>query len=780
MLDAYSKQNKIRIGTSKIVKELQLTKEGRLLMSSLEHVETKKEYVQGDGNSTDEFFATINGEDVNGSSGGFTIENVEQKTLPQGEQETILSLKRNGMLIKRHYVAYPGLAVLQEWTEYVNNTENPITISNPSIFVQRLLQEDRNQLEFSYMTGGANFTGSQIFKTVPAKDGFVKSFDSNGKPEMMEVEGVFSSDVHPRFNGSGIWNEFFVWSLRDEHEGLFRTFDYQGWWKATMSQCDRSPKLLCHCELVEYVLPVGETLTIAPTTYGFYTGDKDDLGIAINEYIYQYKWDYTNDRYLNRSCISMWIPAPYREDVFKMVDIARYVGYDRVHVDDFWFDAKGNWNGILGDNWPEINKYIKQNGMFFRLWMPPWSADRLSKIWLEHPEWMLDFHGNWYNWTIDMSKEEAYQWILNMLCEKQKEFGTYELRVDGDPVNMQLHTGFSSVDKQGNWNSTLKQSANFYRLYREFKEKNPDAGLDGCSSGGHTLSIEACRYVEQQQVTDGKCMHMGGYDTTLILPIDKHQHMPIGSRNMFAGWDSHSDADMDLFSAPGSFLSGKEGEITEDILEAKRCDLEMFRFLSLQGMYGRYIKVYRPLTQHCDKTYLLQRMSWDCKKGLLMISPNDKNPLLGKNDYIYLKGLVPDEIYLIESRLGSMQTAEKTGAEWMREGVYLQNVPAGEYLFINLPDRPGTGSILEKPQAPTNTTSEVCHWLNHDGIGITWNAPQKNQMISYYELSKNGQYFTKVSIGTYYFDVRGGMQDVYRVRSVDFDGQVSSWVDVVR
>lgn len=53
MLDAYSKQNKIRIGTSKIVKELQLTKEGRLLMSSLEHVETKKEYVQGDGNSTD-------------------------------------------------------------------------------------------------------------------------------------------------------------------------------------------------------------------------------------------------------------------------------------------------------------------------------------------------------------------------------------------------------------------------------------------------------------------------------------------------------------------------------------------------------------------------------------------------------------------------------------------------------------------------------------------------------------------------------------------------------
>lgn len=47
---------------------------------------------------------------------------------------------------------------------------------------------------------------------------------------------------------------------------------------------------------------------------------------------------------------------------------------------------------------------------------------------------MLDFHGNWYNWTIDMSREDAYQWILNMLCEKQTEFGDYELRVDGEPV----------------------------------------------------------------------------------------------------------------------------------------------------------------------------------------------------------------------------------------------------------------------------------------------------------------------------------------------------------
>lgn len=155
-----------------------------------------------------------------------------------------------------------------------------------------------------------------------------------------------------------------------------------------------------------------------------------------------------------------------------MIEAARYIGYERLWVDDFWFDAKGNWNGIFGDDWREINAYLRRQGMLFRLWMPPWHADRLSKVWVEHPEWMLDFHGNWYNWTIDMSQEDAYQWVLNMLCEKQKEFGTYDLRVDGDPCNLKNNRSFMTQG-EGGWNCTLKQSEQFYRLYREFKERNP-------------------------------------------------------------------------------------------------------------------------------------------------------------------------------------------------------------------------------------------------------------------------------------------------------------------
>ena len=94
---------------------------------------------------------------------------------------------------------------------------------------------------------------------------------------------------------------FFTLSPRGAGEGLWMTFDYQGWWKATMSSCDGDMALCGRCELLSAPLNPGETLRIAPMTVGFYRGDYDDMGNAIQEYVYAYKWDYTRDKYFART-----------------------------------------------------------------------------------------------------------------------------------------------------------------------------------------------------------------------------------------------------------------------------------------------------------------------------------------------------------------------------------------------------------------------------------------------------------------------------------------------
>lgn len=777
--DAYfiQEDHTFRIGTSMLEKSLQLNQQGCFGMTSYINKRTGSEYVSDGDQSSDEFSITFNGKEYSGKSGGWQLIDASTCIRSQDELEAVITLKNAFLKVTRHYVAYPGVGVIQEWTVYENCSGEDGTLDRPRIFVQRLLNAEVQNTDFLYMTGAGNFSGSCILKTVQVADGYVKDFDSQGPPEMMEVDGVFVDKRHPRFNGAGIWFEFFALRNREKSEGWYLTFDYQGWWKSQFGSRDGNTSLVGWCELLSYPFKHNASVTMPMMMTGVFVGDVDDLGNTINEYIYAYKWDYTRDAYFNRSNIVIWRAAPLAEKVYKMVEMGRYIGAERLWVDDFWFDAKGNWNGIFGDDWKHMNAYFRRNGMAFRLWMPPWHADRLSEVWHQHPDWMLDFHGNWYNWTIDMSDEQAYQWILNMLCGMQDKIGTYDLRVDGDPCNARNDGSFDT--EHGNWNPNLMQSQNFYRLYKAFKDRNPAAGLDGCSSGGHTLTIEAVRYTDQQQITDGECKHYGGYWTTLIMPIDKHQGMPIAHADGPVSWHAYSPQERQLFSAPyyGAQNPGKGYSL--DALEGKRKDMELFAWLRDQGVYGRWIKVYRPTLEHGDPTFIMQRMTWDGMKGIVMISGNSLNPIIGKSAVIYPKGLAAEADYTIEALEGGMETESRKGASWMENGIHLDCVHYGENLLINLPGRPGQGTDTEPPTPPGNPKMESEIWIGHEGIGVGWDASIDNVMVSYYEVHKNGAFCTKVSSGTYFFDDQGRMSDSYQVRAVDGDGNFSDFVTAI-
>ena len=343
--------------------------------------------------------------------------------------------------------------------------------------------------------------------------------------------------------------------------------------------------------------------------------------------------------------------------------------------------------------------------------------------------------------------------------------------MDGDPCNLRNDGSYDLTD--GDWNHSFMQSQNFYRLYKEFKNQNPDAGLDGCSSGGHTITIESVRYTDQQQVTDGMCKHIGGYWTTMLMPIDKHQGMPISGtgRRSFTDYD---ESGRDLFSSPGMGNQNPLDPYTVEALEGYRKEHELFYWLRAQGVYGRWIQVFRPTLEHCDPTYVMQRMNRELTKGLIMISGWDTNAMIGKSERIYPKGLHPEYEYYIESLRGSMPPQKKTGSQWMIEGILLDNIKKGEYLFINLPDRPGQGGLGAKiPDRPATVEKRQETWLRRDGISVSWSPVIDNGRIIHYEIEKNGSVYTKIASGNYFFDEKGKPGDAYSIRAVDSDGRAS-------
>ena len=131
-----------------------------------------------------------------------------------------ITLENDVLRVDRHYVAYPGLGVIQEWTEFENISGADATIDRPRIYVQRLMHDRTANTDLLYMTGGGNFSGSTMLKTVDIVDGYTKDFDSQGPPEMTEVDGVNLNSLHPRFNGTAMWFEFFCPARPGGERGL--------------------------------------------------------------------------------------------------------------------------------------------------------------------------------------------------------------------------------------------------------------------------------------------------------------------------------------------------------------------------------------------------------------------------------------------------------------------------------------------------------------------------------------------------------------------------------
>ncbi len=70
----------------------------------------------------------------------------------------------------------------------------------------------------------------------------------------------------------------------------------------------------------------------------------------------------------------------------------------------------------------------------------------------------------------------------------------------------------------------------------------------------------------------------------------------------------------------------------------------------------------------------------------------------------------------------------------MEEGIHLSQVPAGELIYLNIPNHPGSHTDTEPPTAPMLVTKAIANNMGYPGVELTWKAATDNNWISYYEI----------------------------------------------
>lgn len=151
-------------------------------------------------------------------------------------------------------------------------------------------------------------------------------------------------------------------------------------------------------------------------------------------------------------------------------------------------------------------------------------------------------------------------------------------------------------------------------------------------------------------------------------------------------------------------------------------------------------------------------------------TPLRLDPAAGGAVVIKPKGLIAEASYDVRCAKSSFHTT-KLGRDLMEGGIEVGRVEAGELVFLNLPNHPGSGSDKVPPGAPSNVTKRLGTNLGVQGIEIAWLPGKDNNWVSYYEVARNGSVIGKAAKGCFFFDYKGNarsrLSDRYEVRTVD-------------
>jgi hypothetical protein len=387
--------------------------------------------------------------------------------------------------------------------------------------------------------------------------------------------------------------------------------------------------------------------------------------------------------------------------------------------------------------------------------------------WSKHPKWPIDnsysvvfthsYEGPDYAQTLRYLDKMGMQWLLwfcgnppqGVLDGKVGAWGNFQWRTDA------VATGSAAADRA--WRS----------LIRSFLEANPRCSFHTCSGGGtyaHTFEIQ--RHADVNYLSDLGRGDITNHGFSYLDPPDKWVDIieTIKGGNCYKPETSRQHLTM----IPFWYV---QASVADQALI--RRDVELYHYLLSKGVAGRWSYLFHPTVEGDQPIYYAQRTSHDRTRAVVILKHRPPGQVT-----IYPAGLLPEHVY--EVGFDSVrETVLRTGADLAAKGIVLTDPPAGELIYLGLPEHPGAGRDTTPPEAPGRVLCRRETNLGHSGIGLYWSSGTDDHWVSFYELRRGESSIGRAAVGTYFFDHAPGWSAgaSYAVRTVDGDGNASPWTE---
>lgn len=377
------------------------------------------------------------------------------------------------------------------------------------------------------------------------------------------------------------------------------------------------------------------------------------------------------------------------EKILSIAETAKDLGIELFVLDDGWFGKRNDDTSSLGD-WFEdkeklpngiqgLSEKIDALGMKFGLWFEPEMVCKDTKLFNEHPEWIIatpnrrPSHGR-NQFILDFSREEVVSHIFSLMDSILAKSKISYIKWDMNRYMTEIYSLSLDVDQQGE--VAHRYILGVYNLYEKLIEKYPEVLFESCAGGGARFDPGLLFYAPQAWAsddTDAAERLKIQYGTSMVYPLSSIGSHVSAVPNHQVGRTTPMEtrANVAYF---GTF--GYELDITKLTEEEKEKVKAQTSFFKERRQLIRNGKFYRLLSPFESNEVSWMIVSGDKKEAIVgyykvLAKPNDK--------YYRIKliGLHPDKLYAIEGK-----ETTHYGDELMNVGIVLAEDytdRAGEY-----------------------------------------------------------------------------------------------------
>ena len=216
--------------------------------------------------------------------------------------------------------------------------------------------------------------------------------------------------------------------------------------------------------------------------------------------------------------LNSWEAAYFKFDESKLLAMAKdakRVGIELFVMDDGWFGERNDDKSSLGD-WTVNKKKLPSGlkglaekinglGLEFGLWVEPEMVNENSKLYQEHPDWVMRIPGKPHSegrnqMILDLTRQEVQDYVIATMKEVFSSANISYVKWDMNRIFSDCYSDSLSSTRQGE--VAHRYVLGLYRIMKELTEEFPKILFEGCSAGGNRFDLGILCYMPQIWASD--------------------------------------------------------------------------------------------------------------------------------------------------------------------------------------------------------------------------------------------------------------------------------------